>query len=115
MIVRAVAWDIDGTLIDSEPLHYATLLAVSAMHGANPSHLPDQAFQGIHMNEVWMEVSCWLPRGLPEKVHALRKEGLSCSEIARRTGYGGRSIAKWLTFDTPPDRCRAALNSTSPW
>lgn len=49
-----------------------------------------------------------------EKVHALREEGLSCSEIARRTGYGRRSIAKWLTFDTPPDRRRAALKPTSP-
>lgn len=29
-----------------------------------------------------------------EKVHALSKEGLTCSEIARRTGYGRRSIAK---------------------
>ncbi|TIU35082.1 MAG: HAD family phosphatase, partial [Mesorhizobium sp.] len=24
---RAVAWDIDGTLIDSEPLHHQSLLA----------------------------------------------------------------------------------------
>lgn len=37
-----------------------------------------------------------------ETVHALSKEGLNCSEIARRTGYGRRSIAKWLTFETPP-------------
>ena len=50
-----------------------------------------------------------------EKVHALHKEGLSCSEIARRTGYGRRSISKWLTFEEPPDRRRAALNPTSPW
>jgi transposase len=49
-----------------------------------------------------------------EMVHALHKEGLSCSEIARRTGYGRRSIAKWLTFDKPPDRRRAELKPTSP-
>lgn len=49
-----------------------------------------------------------------EMVHSLRKEGLSCSEIAHRTGYGRRSIAKWLTFDKPPDRHRAALKPTSP-
>lgn len=41
-----------------------------------------------------------------ETVHALSKEGLTCSDIARRTGYGRRSITKWLTFDTPPDRRR---------
>ncbi|PRD42915.1 ISL3 family transposase [Phyllobacterium phragmitis] len=49
-----------------------------------------------------------------ETVHALSKEGLTCSEIARRTGYGRRSIAKWLTFETLPDRRRGALQPTSP-
>ena len=49
-----------------------------------------------------------------ETVHALSKEGLTCSEIARRTGYGRRSIAKWLTFETPPDRRRGGLQPTSP-
>ncbi|WP_459178720.1 IS21 family transposase [Sinorhizobium meliloti] len=49
-----------------------------------------------------------------DTVHALNKEGLSCSEIAHRTGYGRRSIAKWLTFETPPDRQKAALKPTSP-
>lgn len=50
-----------------------------------------------------------------EKLHALREEGLSYSEIARRTGYERRSVAKWLKFEAPPDRRRAALKPTSPW
>lgn len=49
-----------------------------------------------------------------ETVHTLSKEGLTCSDIARRTGYGRRSIAKWLTFESPPDRRRSALRPTSP-
>ncbi|PLU72419.1 transposase, partial [Sinorhizobium medicae] len=49
-----------------------------------------------------------------DTVHALNEEGLSCSEIARRRGYGRRSIAKWLTFEKPPDRQKAALKPTSP-
>lgn len=49
-----------------------------------------------------------------ETVHALSKEGLTCSDIARRTGYGRRSITKWLTFETAPDRRRGALQPTSP-
>lgn len=48
-------------------------------------------------------------------IHALRQEGLSYSEIARRTGYERRSVTKWLKFEAPPDRRRAALNPTSPW
>ncbi len=48
-------------------------------------------------------------------IHALRNQGLTCSEIGRRTGFPRRSIAKWLQFETPPDRRRAALKPTSPW
>jgi len=51
--MRAVAWDIDGTLIDSEPLHHRALLAASLTLGTDLSDLPDQAFRGIHMHEVW--------------------------------------------------------------
>ena len=32
-MIRAVAWDIDGTLIDSEPAHHAALMRVSARYG----------------------------------------------------------------------------------
>jgi transposase len=48
-------------------------------------------------------------------IHALRDQGLSCSEIGRRTGFPRRSVAKWLSSDSPPDRRRAALKPTSPW
>ena len=70
---------------------------VEAKHGRQVRHAHRQSRQAVF-----------------EMVHSLRKEGLSCSEIARRTGYGRRSIAKWLTFDKPPDRRRAALKPTSP-
>jgi len=48
-------------------------------------------------------------------LHALHRDGLSYSEIARRTGYERRSVAKWLKFEAPPDRRRVALKPTSPW
>ena len=32
-LFRALAWDIDGTLIDSEPLHQRALVAASAALG----------------------------------------------------------------------------------
>ncbi|MBB3148533.1 transposase [Phyllobacterium trifolii] len=47
-------------------------------------------------------------------LQALRQQGLTYSEIARRTGYERRSIANWLTSNAPRDRNRAALNPTSP-
>ncbi|TCN28830.1 transposase, partial [Shinella granuli] len=49
-----------------------------------------------------------------EMLHALRQQGLTYSEIARRTGYERRSVANWLTSNAPRDRKRAALNPTSP-
>lgn len=49
-----------------------------------------------------------------DTLHALRQEGLTYSEIARRTGYERRSVTNWLASGAPRDRNRAALNPTSP-
>ena len=49
-----------------------------------------------------------------DMLHALRQQGLTYSEIARRTGYERRSVTNWLTSNAPKDRKRAALNPTSP-
>ncbi|ODN69945.1 HAD family hydrolase [Methylobrevis pamukkalensis] len=52
MTIRAVAWDIDGTLVDSEPHHHDALRRVSARYGVtvapvDPEHL------GVSMDAVW--------------------------------------------------------------
>lgn len=58
---RAVAWDIDGTLIDSEPLHHRALVAICGELGADLSDLPDQAFCGTHIRDVWKILRPRLP------------------------------------------------------
>ncbi|MBB3236888.1 hypothetical protein FHS20_003785 [Phyllobacterium endophyticum] len=45
-----------------------------------------------------------------EMLHALRQQGLSYSEISRRTGYQRRSIANWLTSNAPRDRHTPTLD-----
>jgi HAD superfamily hydrolase (TIGR01509 family) len=50
---RAVAWDIDGTLIDSEPLHQRGLVAASAQLGVDLSDLDPEAFRGVHARDIW--------------------------------------------------------------
>jgi HAD superfamily hydrolase (TIGR01509 family) len=50
---RAVAWDLDGTLIDSEGLHLRALIESSAAFGVDLSNLPDEAFRGVHVLDVW--------------------------------------------------------------
>ena len=50
---KAVAWDVDGTLIESEDLHHRALVNTCAAHGLDLSALPNRAFQGVHMLDVW--------------------------------------------------------------
>jgi HAD superfamily hydrolase (TIGR01509 family) len=52
-LFRAVAWDIDGTLIDSEPLHQRGLVAASAHLGVDLSDLDPEAFRGVHARDIW--------------------------------------------------------------
>lgn len=62
--IAAVAWDIDGTLIDSEPLHHRALLEASLGFGTDLSDLPDMAFRGVHMPDVWEILRPRLPGDL---------------------------------------------------
>ena len=66
MTLLAVAWDIDGTLVDSEPLHHRALVAASLDHGVDLTDLPDQAFRGIHMGDVWTALRPRLPQTLDQ-------------------------------------------------
>jgi beta-phosphoglucomutase-like phosphatase (HAD superfamily) len=52
--VKAVAWDIDGTLVDSEPLHDEILVSTCAGFGVDLGDLPADAFLGVHANDVWL-------------------------------------------------------------
>jgi HAD superfamily hydrolase (TIGR01509 family) len=63
-VFRAVAWDIDGTLIDSEPLHQRALIEGSAAFGVDLSDLPDEAFRGAHMVDVWTALRPRFPGGV---------------------------------------------------
>jgi HAD superfamily hydrolase (TIGR01509 family) len=61
---KAVAWDIDGTLVDSEGLHHRALIETCRRYGADLSGLPDRAFQGVHMLDVWSRLRPLLPGSL---------------------------------------------------
>lgn len=61
MTTSAVIWDIDGTLIDSEPLHYRALLATCRHYGVDISDLPVDQFVGVNMPGVWHALSCRFP------------------------------------------------------
>ena len=51
--VAAVAWDIDGTLVDSEPLHTESLLAILRDHGPDIGDVDETTFLGMGLPAVW--------------------------------------------------------------
>ena len=53
----AVAWDIDGTLIDSEPVHLLALQSVCRDHRVAIDDLPDTHFIGVHVDDVWQALA----------------------------------------------------------
>ena len=60
----AVAWDIDGTLIDSEGLHQRSLIEASAEFDVDLSDLPEEAFRGNHLRDVWTALKPRFPVAL---------------------------------------------------
>ena len=72
----AVAWDVDGTLIDSEPLHHRALLQACAQWQADMSDITEATFLGVHIDDVWTALQPRLPAGLSghawrQAIHAL--------------------------------------------
>ena len=59
--IAAVAWDIDGTLVDSEPLHLVALAEVCDRYGYDVRVLPDDHFRGVHLPDVWTALRPSLP------------------------------------------------------
>jgi transposase len=49
-----------------------------------------------------------------DQIHTLRVAGSSIGDIARQTGFGPRSIRKWLKFTAPPERRATAPKPCSP-
>lgn len=66
MTIRAVAWDVDGTLVDSEPLHHHALLAACANWNVDISDIQEDHFRGVHMGDVWKVVQPRMPASASE-------------------------------------------------
>lgn len=68
MKFNAIAWDVDGTLVDSEPLHHRALLAACHRFGLDLRHIPETRFYGVHINDVWLALRADLPADLDQNV-----------------------------------------------
>ena len=67
MKTSAIAWDIDGTLVDSEPLHLRALLDTCRRYGLDLSAEPADRFLGAGIVEVWEVLRPRLPEGTPRE------------------------------------------------
>lgn len=82
MALRGVAWDIDGTLVDSEPLHQRVLLEVCLGHGLDLRSLPAERFLGVHMDDVWKALAPQLP-GVVRAVWMSQIQDAYCARVGR--------------------------------
>ncbi len=89
-LFRAVAWDIDGTLIDSEPLHERALAAASAALGADLSDLDPEAFRGVHARDIWKALEPRFPATLAFKTWIAAIEDDYIANSRQLRDYSGR-------------------------
>ena len=107
----AVAWDVDGTLVDSEPLHLQALKAVCRAHGVDLSDFGPTPFVGVAAPQVWQALE---PRfGLPlgrDPAHrstALRWAGA----VLVRSASGANVL--WTGLPNEPFACCSSTSQSS--
>lgn len=62
--ILAIAWDVDGTLVDSEPLHHRALIDACGRYGYDISGIDDQTYVGVSIEDVWDDIRVNLPVAL---------------------------------------------------
>lgn len=104
--LQAVAWDIDGTLIDSEPLHHRALLAASAAHGVDLSDDPKDRFVGVHMNDVWAALQPRYPASLSRESWQTAINRFYCAQAAALSPVPrARQVVETLSERGVPQVC----------
>ncbi|HWH82504.1 MAG TPA: HAD family phosphatase [Burkholderiaceae bacterium] len=101
--LRAVAWDVDGTLADSEPLHAAALQAVCAGCGVDLDDVAADAFVGVSITDVWRTIGRRFGAALGSDAAAREAAFYAAvcdSYVARladlRPRPGAREAVRWL-------------------
>jgi HAD superfamily hydrolase (TIGR01509 family) len=104
-MIRAVVWDIDGTLIDSEPAHHAALMQVSARYGA-PVAENDPRFLGMAMEDVFDVLAPHYPAELSRQAWLDEIVAVYVSLAARLPPLrGAREAVQALKLGGVPQAC----------
>src|SRR5437868_5143775 len=95
-MTRAILWDLDGTLVDSEHWHWIAWLDTMAAHGITITREQFQATFGLRNDAI---LPRWLPDGgAPEQVDVIgkTKEALY-RRLIRENGLTPLpGVAKWV-------------------
>lgn len=62
--ISGIAWDVDGTLIDSEPVHHRGMIAVCLELGVDLRDDPPDRFLGMNQDAIWAALAPRMPEGL---------------------------------------------------
>jgi HAD superfamily hydrolase (TIGR01509 family) len=104
-VIRAVVWDIDGTLIDSEPAHHAALMQVSARYGA-PVAEDDRQFLGMAMENVFDVLTPDYPASLTRQAWLDEIVAVYVADAARLMPLpGAREAVQALKRAGAPQAC----------
>lgn len=88
-MIEAVLWDIDGTLLDSEPFHFKSIVAVCAAHGQTVPKSDYDRLLGRSMAEVYAMLNAAqpLPLDLPQLAAACSDYYIAnVADVPARTG-----------------------------
>ncbi len=88
---QAVAWDIDGTLVDSEPLHHRALVEPRWNSAPICATCRDMAFRGIHMGESGSFCATGCRARLPKRPGPTRSTDTMSPAAARCSPCPARS------------------------
>lgn len=55
-LIAAVIWDVDGTLVDSEPNHHRALLGVCRAYNVSIDDVGSDRLVGVHMKAIWENI-----------------------------------------------------------
>lgn len=64
MSISAVVWDVDGTLVDSEPLHQRAMRLSCFKHNVDLADIPYDKFLGTNQTIVWNTLRARFPSTL---------------------------------------------------
>ncbi|MFT3688062.1 HAD family hydrolase [Paenirhodobacter sp.] len=62
--ISGIAWDVDGTLVDSEPVHHRGLIAVCLELGVDLRADPPERFLGMNQDAIWAVLAPQMPEGI---------------------------------------------------